>query len=231
MYDFILKARSLQNTDEELSDYAVKRCVEISPSSCQPPKRRTSGPSSSAKQLFPGELRGPAIILPNPNQCQDVPINSDRESRLSDKQQQIKALALNAKDASVLAIIPKEHCDNVVDALWKLLAKHVSVSCAKLCKRSDSSVLYGNYYNSLKEFSFDKIWHELKATFPFLVDLMNAVAGEEKSIEDIRQGSRVKYSFLYSILMNERWHELNLVKRVNTVLVIEGGWVNIWWCC
>jgi len=33
----------------------------------------------------------------------------------------------------------------------------------------------------------------------------------------------VKYSFLYSILMNERWHELNLVKRVNTVLIIEGG--------
>ena len=34
---------------------------------------------------------------------------------------------------------------------------------------------------------------------------------------------QVKNSFLYSILMNERWHELNLVNRVNTVLIIEGG--------
>ena len=218
-----LKVRSLQNTDDELSDYAVKRCVEMSPSSCQPPKRRTAGPSSSAKQLFPGESQGPAIILPNPNQCQDVPTNADRESRLSDKQQQIIARALNAKDASVLAIILKEHYANVVGALRKLFVKDVSVLCAKLCKRSEGSVLYGNNYNSLKEFSFHKIWQELKATFPFLVDLMNAVAREEKSIEDTRQELRVKYSFLYSILMNERWHELNLLKRVNTVLVIEGG--------
>ena len=86
------------------------------------------------------------------------------------------------------------------------------------------SVLYGNNYDSLKDFSFDNIWGEFTANFPFLVELMNAIAGNDSScIEDTNRELRVKYSFLYSILMSERWHELSLVKRVNTVLVIEGG--------
>ena len=118
--------------------------------------------------------------------------------------------------------------------MQKLLVKDASVACAKLCKRSGGSALYGNDYNSLNEFRFDKIWEELKGNLPFLADLMNAVAGEEKSVEDTRQDLHVRYSFLYSILMSERWHELNIGKRVNTVLVIEGGCskqVNIRWFC
>ena len=212
----------------------MKRCVEMSPSYCQPQKRRASGASSSAKQLFSDDSQGPAIILPNPNQSHDVPVNIDGESHLSDQQQQMIARALIAKDVYVLAVILKEHCANVVDALQKLLVKDASVACAKLCKRSGGSALYGNDYDSLNDFRFDKIWEELTGNLPFLIDLMNAVAGEEKSIEDTRQDLRVRYNFLYSILMSERWHELNLVKRVNTVLVIEGGCskqVNIRWFC
>ena len=34
---------------------------------------------------------------------------------------------------------------------------------------------------------------------------------------------RVKFYFLYSVLMNEKWQELSLLKRVNTILIIEGG--------
>ena len=80
------------------------------------------------------------------------------------------------------------------------LSLDTSVSYAKLCKRSGGSVLYGNGYNSLNEFSFEKIWEESKANLTFLVDLMNAVYGEEKSIEDTRQDLPVRYSFLYSPL-------------------------------
>lgn len=122
------------------SDYAVKRCVEMSPSYCQPQKRRASGASSSAKQLFSDDSQGPAIILPNPNQSHDVPVNIDGESHLSDQQQQMIARALIAKDVYVLAVILKEHCANVVDALQKLLvtlALHAlssaSVLEAQLC--------------------------------------------------------------------------------------------------
>ena len=66
--------------------------------------------------------------------------------------------ALNAQDATVLAFIIKERCKNVVAALGKLLIKDIRITSAKLCKRSNGSVLYGNDYDSLKEFSFDKIW-------------------------------------------------------------------------
>ena len=52
---------------------------------------------------------------------------------------------------------------------------------------------------------------------------MNAVSGKENSVAETKLEVQVKYSFLYLILMNERWHELNLVKRVNTILIIEGG--------
>ena len=99
----------------------------------------------------------------------------------------------------------------------------MKTSCAKLCKHSQGSVLYGNDYDSMKDFDFNKVWLELKTNLPFLVELMNAVSGKENSIAETKLELQVKYSFLYSILMKERWHELNLVKHVNTVLIIEGG--------
>jgi hypothetical protein len=153
----------------------------------------------------------------------DGHIDVDSQSRLSDKQQQIISQAVNAKDTNVLAFIVKQHCENVVTALLKLLLKDVSLSSAKLCKRSQGSVLYGNDYQSLKDFSYNNIWMELKDNFPMLVEFMSAIAGEERKMEDIGESLRVKYSFLYSILISEIWHELNLVKRVNTVLIVEGG--------
>ena len=109
---------------------------------------------------------------------------------------------LNAQDATVLAFIMKEHCKNVVATLRKLLIKDIRITSAKLCKRSDGSVLYGNHYDSVKEFRFDKIWLELKSNYPFLIELMNAVAGEVEDIKDISESLWTKLSFLYSILMN-----------------------------
>jgi cytochrome c oxidase subunit IV len=60
----------------------------------------------------------------------------------------------------------------------------------------------------------------MATNIPFLVDIFNAVSGKNGLVEI---ATRVKCGFVYSVLMNERWHELSLVKRVNTVLVIEGG--------
>jgi len=58
--------------------------------------------------------------------------------------------------------------EDVVKALIKVVAKEVCISCAELRKCSEGSILYGNNYNSLKVFSFDKIWLKMKANFPFL---------------------------------------------------------------
>lgn len=75
----------------------------------------------------------------------------------------------------------------------------------------------------MNNFDLNKVWVELKASHLYLVEIMNAVSGKEKSAAETKRELQVKYSFLYSILMNERWHYLNLVKRVNKVLIIEGG--------
>lgn len=75
----------------------------------------------------------------------------------------------------------------------------------------------------MNNFDLNKVWVELKTSHPYLVVIMYAVSGKEKFAAETKRELQVKYSFLYSIHMNERWHELNLVKRVNSVLIIEGG--------
>lgn len=75
----------------------------------------------------------------------------------------------------------------------------------------------------MNNFDLNKVWVELKTSHLYLVEIMNAVSGKEKSAAETKRELQVKYSVLYSILMNERWHYLNLVKRVNKVLIIEDG--------
>ena len=80
----------------------------------------------------------------------------------------------------------------------------------------------------MQEFDLKKLWREMKANVLFIVDIFNAVSGNT-SIEDIKDALKVKYCFLYSILMHERWNELSLLKRVNTILAIEGGCMKQVW--
>ena len=132
--------------------------------------------------------------------------------------------ALSSGDAVVLAAILKKHCASVINEIQKLLCDDVRKSCEKLCKRSGaSSVLYSKDYESLSDFHFFKVWDELKANQPFFMELMNAMSGNNIDVEDTKHELRVKYSFLYPILMNERCHELSLIKRMITILIIEGG--------
>lgn len=58
---------------------------------------------------------------------------------------------------------------------------------------------------------------------------MNVVSNNGIDIESTKDKLKVKYSFLYSILISERWHELSLVKRVNTVLLIEAQLIEYRW--
>lgn len=67
--------------------------------------------------------------------------------------------------------------------------------CAKLCKRLQCSILYGNDYDSMKDFDFNNVWLELKTNLPFLVELMNAVSGKENSVVETKLELQVKYSF------------------------------------
>ena len=311
MEQFIQRAQSIENTlSDQSSEYAVKRCVQLSPSSLQPSKRlSTNMPSESSahvnepskpmtptrKQLsfstpqaatavmpkstgdncstssadqptrntsrsiehssfstpqdatghdctityvdqpstrttsrsveqpsFPTQ-QAATVLRPKSTGDNDCTSLFEAQSLLTERQQKMIVEAVSHKGAVVLAAILKDHCPSVVKELKKTVSEELKTSCAKLCKRSHGSVLYGNDYDSMKDFDFGKVWLELKTNLPFLVELMNAVSGKENSVAETKLELQVKYSFLYSILMNERWHELNLVKRVNTVLVIEGG--------
>ena len=178
--------------------------------------------SSSAEQpAFPTRPATTAVLMPKSTGSSNCTFEA--QPFLDERQQKMIVQAVSHKDATVLEAILKDHCPSVLKELKMAFREELKTSCAKLCKRLQGSVLYGNDYESIENFDFNKVWDELKTNHPFLIEIMNAVSGKENSVVEKKLELQVKNSFLYSILMSERWHELNLVKRVNTVLIIEGG--------
>lgn len=243
MSDFKQRSKNMQIGIEQ--PCSVKRCVKLSPLSKQPSKRlyvaEEPTPATSAKKLLsyctPSAAQGDldvggvttaeaptSFVLPKPQEgLKNTPLLETREFLLNEDQKQKIIQAAKSKQAVVVADIIKKHCPNVLSALKLAIADKINSTCKKLCKRSDGSVLFGTTYESLNEFNFDKVWNEMETNIPFLIDIFDSVSGKKGDIESTKHESRVKYSFLYSVLMNERWHELSLLKRLNTILVIEGG--------
>lgn len=236
--DFKQKSGNIQSDLELEQKCSVKRCTELSPSCIQPSKRAATEihGKTSAKQLVfgqkpvqtnegdheepMGEESSSALGLNNAEEVEEsntLPeVVCEQELQVNDN---LIIRALNSKSPSNVAEIIREHCPHVLSSLRLLISEEINTACKKLCRRSDGSVLYGHSYQSLKDFSFDSVWNEIESNIPFLVSIMNAVCGKSFTTPDLR----VKYGFIYSILMSERWHELSLLKRVNTVLIIEGG--------
>ena len=63
----------------------------------------------------------------------------------------------------------------------------------------------------------------MKSNVPFFIEIMNAVSGKNLGMENTELDVRVKFCFLYSVLINERWHELSLLKRVRTGHKVQRG--------
>ena len=238
--DFKQKSQNIQVELELQQKCSVKRCTELSPSCKQPAKRAATEihGKTSAKQLFfeekPAQKNGgdheepmegdslTFLRLKNTEETEELTTQVGvRDQDLQVDQVNDKQImgVLNSKPPFNVAEIIRKYCPKVLSALKELISEEITTACQKLCRRSDGSVLYGNSYESLKEFTFDSVWSEMERSIPFVITLMNAVSGKSSTTANLR----VKYSFLYSILMSERWHELSLLKRVNTVLVIEGG--------
>ena len=103
----------------------------------------------------------------------------------------------------------------------KSLLQKLETSCKNICKRKGKiSVLLDTSFTGIAEFKLEKLWKEM-LEHPFLIDMLNAVSGMKEA--NYPDELRLKYCFLYSTLMNIRWHELSLFQRINTVLLIEGG--------
>ena len=103
------------------------------------------------------------------------------------------------------------------------ITKKMDKSCKKLCKKENGTVLYNTDYDNMAEFNFTTVWNEILSNHPFFIDIMNAMAGQYYSFSETPDFLRIKYCFIYSILMSTRWHALTLIQRINTVLMINGG--------
>ena len=212
---------------------SVKRCVELSPS-CKPPSKRSTSElrrfaESSSEQLNFGEAPAQAIqrepmkeanpsFLPLASVLQDETPSLPDASKLIDGDTEEFIRVANTQPA-VIADVIKQRCPSVIAAL-KLAIKEsikdeIAAACQTLCRRSDGSVLYSNRnsFETLKGFDFDRVWTEMKSIVPFFIEIMNAVSGKNLGMENTELDVRVKFCFLYSVVMNERWHELSLLKR------------------
>ena len=116
------------------------------------------------------------------------------------------------------------HCPELYSELVKRWLESKRPKFQKLCKRNgNGSILFNKSFESMENFEMNKVWDELLEHHPFLIDVMNVASKVSCEASKTPARNRIRYCFIYSILMNLRWHELSLMQRVNTVLMIEGG--------
>ena len=190
--------RNMQDGMEQ--SYSVKRCLELSPSVKPPSKRLSVSTDQEASRLVKKTLFTSKTTL-TPSETTQPFIQESHEPMLNEDQKQKIIRAAESKQPVVLAHIIKEHCPVVLELLKKSITDDVSSSCKNLCKRSNGSVLFGTTYQCLVEFDFDLLWNEMTTNIPFLVDIFKAVSGKNGITES---ATRVKYDFVYSVLMNKR---------------------------
>ena len=122
--------------------------------------------SSSAEQpAFPTRPATTAVLMPKSTGFSNCTFEA--QPFLDERQQKMIVQAVSHKDATILAAILKDHCPSVLQE-------------------------YGNDYESIENFDFNKVWVELKTNHPFLIEIMNAVSGKENSF--IEKSSSVKSS-------------------------------------
>ena len=132
-------------------------------------------------------------------------------------------LALNTEQPLAIASTIYS-IDSIKIAFQSLLIKQCERSCEKLCSRKENkSLLLDNSYEGIKEFSFKPLWNEVIKHHPLLADLFMTMTKQRCHPNNASEEIIVKGCFVYSIIMHSRWHELSLMQRLNTVLIIEGG--------
>ena len=153
------------------------------------------------------------------NKCYDNYITTP----LSDNEQQTFERAAGTKQPlAVAAMVVNSQTTQM--ACKRIILADMEDSCKNLCKRKGrGAVLLDGEYKGISEFDLGKLWQEIVKNHPFLIDIFNTVAGTTTDIGETSEDLKLKYCFLYSVLMNCRWHELSLIQRLNTFLIIEGG--------
>ena len=120
-----------------------------------------------------------------------TPITSVQQAKLE--------RASRTRIPSAVADIVTEACPSVEVAVKRHILHKCEVSSDALCKRSShSSVLYASIgqYTIVKDFSIDLLWKEMIKHHPFLLELLNAMTGNEIDINNTSDELKVKYCFL-----------------------------------
>ena len=133
-------------------------------------------------------------------------------------QSQLKALDLSSSTS--LAKFLMESCPNTVQELKQIILNDVEKKANDLCTRGQgSSILFHKDFDALANLNFDSIYEEFSENFPFVCQIMTVMSSKKKiNTNDLMP----KFSFIYSVMMNSRWHELSCLKRVMTILLVEG---------
>ena len=114
-----------------------------------------------------------------------------------------------------------ESCPNILKEIEILMLSKIKETADSLCTRKDgNSILFQKDFKSLATLEFDTIFQELSEKFPFVSQILKVMGSKN---EIAAEESLPKFGFIYSILMSTRWHELSRLKRVMTILLIEGG--------
>ena len=74
-------------------------------------------------------------------------------------------------------------------------------------------------YVGLAGTSFDKINNEIKTSCPHVYQILSAMIEADYNSEK----KQAALALIYAIIMFRRCHEMSMLQRVNTVLLVEGG--------
>lgn len=218
MWEFRKKAQELQN--QMLSSLSVKRLAVFSPESDTRLDKKSPNTVKCKKTLSYKKVEEDDEKIFN--SVFDEDYNSSVTQLFTNNEMHSLQQALRTRQplafVHILSKIPRAAL-----AFKRLLVEEIGKNAQTLCKRKSGSVLRDYSYESLEKFNFDHIWKEIAINQPFLVDIFNALAGKCVDHLNTPDATKIKFSFIYSILMFHRWHELSLVQRLNTVLITEGG--------
>ena len=100
-----------------------------------------------------------------------------------------------------------------------ILLQGLDKACTKLCVKKGGSILRNKTYPGMIEFEWDLLLREMSDRCPFLRDVLVTVAKcANKSRNHIPP-----ICLCYAILLQQRNRDLNLVQRINTILLSEGN--------
>ena len=94
-------------------------------------------------------------------------------------------------------------------------------SAKKLFSKTNGSILGYTNYQTMPQFSIDKLWNEFVLELPVLLKTLKVICKDYT--QETKHDVEVKFCFIYSVLLHARWFHLSLFQRFHTVLLIKSA--------